>query len=80
MSNKKIIIINLLAMLLVLVAAPLVALSWLDSYTMHGKVITVPNISGMQLGDVENRRLISTATGDGYRVRTVPDFSIIWMV
>lgn len=51
MSNKKIIIINLLAMLLVLVAAPLVALSWLDSYTMHGKVITVPNISGMQLGD-----------------------------
>lgn len=38
-------------MLLVLLATPLIALAWLDSYTQHGKVVVVPNICGMQLGD-----------------------------
>lgn len=50
-SNKKIIVINLLAMLAVLIAVPFIALSWLDSYTEHGKVIPVPNVCGMSLGD-----------------------------
>lgn len=51
MTKKKIIIINLLAMLAVLLATPFIALAWLDSYTQHGKVIAVPDICGMQLGD-----------------------------
>lgn len=48
-SGVKVIIINLLAMLAVLVALPFIALSWLDSYTLHGVTIDVPNICGMQL-------------------------------
>ena len=51
MTKKKIIIINLLAMLAVLLATPFIALAWLDNYTQHGKVIAVPDVCGMQLGD-----------------------------
>lgn len=51
MSNKKLIVINLLAMLAVVIITPFVALAWLDSYTEHGKVIPVPDVCGMQLGD-----------------------------
>lgn len=51
MTKKKIIIINLLAMLAVLLATPFIALAWLDGYTQHGKVIAVPDVCGMQLGD-----------------------------
>ena len=36
-------------MLAVLVALPFIALSWLDSHTLHGVTIDVPNICGMQL-------------------------------
>ena len=38
-------------MLAVLLATPFIALAWLDSYTQHGKVIAVPDVCGMQLGD-----------------------------
>lgn len=38
-------------MLAVLLATPFIALEWLDSYTQHGKVIAVPDVCGMQLGD-----------------------------
>lgn len=51
MSKKKIVVINLFAMLALMVAVPFVALAWLDSYTEHGKVIPVPDVCGMQLGD-----------------------------
>lgn len=51
MSNKKLLGINLLAMLAVAIAVPFVALAWLDSYTEHGKVIPVPDVCGMPLGD-----------------------------
>lgn len=50
-SNKKLLGINLLAMLAVAIAVPFVALAWLDSYTEHGKVIPVPDVCGMPLGD-----------------------------
>lgn len=50
-KNIKVITINLLAMLMILVALPFIVLSWLDSYTLHGKTIEVPDISGKQLSE-----------------------------
>ena len=51
MNNKKLLGINLLAMLAVVIAVPFIALAWLDGYTEHGKVISVPDVCGMPLGD-----------------------------
>lgn len=38
-------------MLAVVVALPFIVLSWLDSYTLHGQAIAVPDICNMQLDD-----------------------------
>ncbi len=54
-STKKIILINLAAMLVVVLAAPLLTLNWLDSYTMHGKAIEVPNVCGLTLDEGAKR-------------------------
>ena len=54
-STKKIILINLAAMIVVVIAAPLLTLNWLDSYTMHGKAIEVPDICGLTLDEGAKR-------------------------
>jgi beta-lactam-binding protein with PASTA domain len=54
-STKRIILINLAAMIAVIVAAPLLTLNWLDSYTMHGKAIEVPDICGLTLDEGAKR-------------------------
>lgn len=36
-------------MVAVVVAVPFAVLAWLDNYTLHGKVIEVPNVCGMSL-------------------------------
>ena len=41
----------------VIVAIPFVVLSWLDDYTLHGKVIEVPNVCGKSLD--EGAKLLS---------------------
>ncbi len=41
--------VNILAMLAVFVAVCYFALSWLDDYTLHGQVIEVPNVCGMDV-------------------------------
>lgn len=48
-NTKKIVLINLAAMLVAVVLLPFIVLAWLDSYTLHGEAITVPNVCGMQL-------------------------------
>ena len=47
----KLFSINIVAMAAVLVAVCYFALSWLDSYTLHGQVIEVPYICGMNIED-----------------------------
>ena len=42
-------------MALVVVAAPFVVLNWLDSYTLHGRTIEVPNICGMSIDEGAER-------------------------
>ncbi|MBR7134668.1 MAG: PASTA domain-containing protein [Bacteroidaceae bacterium] len=50
-NTKKVVIINLLLMLAVVVALPFLVLSWLDSYTLHGQAIVVPDVNGMLLDE-----------------------------
>ena len=38
-------------MALVIVATPFAVLKWLDSYTLHGKAIEVPNVCGLTLDE-----------------------------
>ncbi len=38
-------------MLAVVIVLPFIVLSWLDSYTLHGQTIDVPDISGLQLDE-----------------------------
>lgn len=38
-------------MAIVVVATPFVVLNWLDSYTLHGKAIEVPNVCGKTLDE-----------------------------
>ncbi|MBR5277311.1 MAG: PASTA domain-containing protein [Bacteroidaceae bacterium] len=53
--TKRIILINFIAMALVVVATPFVVLNWLDSYTLHGRTIEVPNICGMSIDEGAER-------------------------
>ena len=50
-KTRNIIRINLIAMAIVVVATPFVVLNWLDSYTLHGKAIEVPNVCGKTLDE-----------------------------
>ena len=42
-------------MAVVVVATPFVVLNWLDSYTLHGKAIEVPNVCGMSIDEGAER-------------------------
>ena len=53
-KNMRLVLVNLVAMLIVVIAIPFVALSWLDSYTLHGETIEVPNICGIQLKEASS--------------------------
>ena len=50
-STKRIILANIIAIALVIVAIPFGVLKWLDSYTLHGKAIEVPNVCGLTLDE-----------------------------
>ena len=50
-STKRIILANIIAMALVIVAIPFGVLKWLDSYTLHGKAIEVPDVCGLTLDE-----------------------------
>ena len=52
-KTKRIILINLIAMAAVIIAVPFAVLEWLDDYTLHGKVIEVPDVCGKSLDEGE---------------------------
>lgn len=47
--NNRFFWINILLMVIVLAAAPLLTLEWLDNYTRHGKAVVVPDVKGMNV-------------------------------
>ncbi len=45
--------LNLMLMVATLIAAPIVALQWLDIYTRHGEAVVVPQVEGTVLTDAQ---------------------------
>lgn len=52
-KNNRFFWINLALMVALLVAAPLAALQWLDSYTRHNETWVVPDVKGMDLATAQ---------------------------
>ena len=53
-KNNRFFWLNLIAMVVVIVAAAWGTLQWLDSYTRHGEAVVVPDVKGMNLRIAEN--------------------------
>lgn len=53
-KNNRFFWLNLIAMVVVIVAAAWGTLQWLDSYTRHGEAVVVPDVKGMKLRLAEN--------------------------
>lgn len=53
-KNNRFFWLNLIIMVVVIIAAPLIALQWLDSYTRHGEAVVVPNVKGINVRIAEN--------------------------
>lgn len=62
--------INIAAMILVVVGAIFGALSWVDSYTRHGKAVTVPSVEGTSVKSaylkIENTELRAVVVDSAY--------------
>lgn len=71
---------NLVAMIVVIVAAALGTLQWLDNYTRHGEAVIVPNVKGMDLRTAENelrKQSLRTAVTDSSYVKGTAPGSIL---
>ena len=47
--------LNIAAMVLVLIAAPVAVLQWLDTYTRHGEAVVVPDVKGLSVPQAAER-------------------------
>ncbi len=64
--------LNLILMGVVIVAVPVGALLWLNSYTHHGEAVAVPDVKGMSLKEAEStfaRQALKTAVVDSNYVK-----------
>lgn len=71
-KNNRFFWINLVLMLIVVIAAPLVTLQWLDSYTLHGEAVVVPDVKGMnvsQAKDILSKQQLKSAVVDSSYVK-----------
>lgn len=72
--------LNLVAMIIVVIAAPLLTLQWLDNYTLHGHAVVVPDVKGKPLTQAENEILmqsLKTIVIDSSYVKGAPAGSIL---
>ena len=71
---------NLIAMLLVVIAAIVGAWFWMNKFTHHGESIEVPNVKGMVLSDAEyaltRAQLEAVVTDSGYN-RKLPAGTVL---
>lgn len=47
--------LNLILMVVVIIAVPIIALLWLNSYTRHGEAVVVPYVKGMNIRQAEDK-------------------------
>lgn len=72
--------LNLIAMMIVLIAALWGTLHWLDNYTRHGQSITVPNVKGLPLLQAENeinKRELNSIVIDSNYVKGMPAGAVL---
>lgn len=79
-KNNRFFWLNLIAMLVVCVAAALGTLRWLDGYTRHGEAVVVPDVKGMNLRLAENeldKQSLKSIVIDSSYVKGMPPGSIL---
>lgn len=72
--------LNLVLMVATLIAAPIVALQWLDSYTHHGEAVVVPQVEGTVLTDAQKvlgQKSLKTEVVDSSFVKGLPAGTIL---
>lgn len=72
--------LNLIAMIVVVIAAAWGTLHWLDNYTRHGEAITVPNVKGLPLRQAENeinKQGLNAIAIDSSYVKGVPAGAVL---
>lgn len=79
-KNNRFFWLNLIAMIVVIVAAALGTLQWLDSYTRHGEAVVVPDVKGMNLRLAENeldKQSLKSIVIDSSYVKGIPPGAIL---
>lgn len=79
-KNNRFFWLNLIAMVVVFVAAALGTLQWLDGYTRHGEAVVVPDVKGMNLRLAENeldKQALKSIVIDSSYVKGMPPGSIL---
>ncbi len=79
-KSNKIFWLNLAGMIIFIVAGVFATMKWLDSYTMHGKSIAVPDLSRMTLNEARSilqKNGLEFAVTDSSYMRGVPAQTII---
>lgn len=79
-KNNRFFWLNIIIMIIVLIAAPLIALQWLDGYTRHGQAVVVPDVKGMTLRLAENeldKQTLKSIIIDSSYVKGMPPGAIL---
>lgn len=79
-KNNRFFWLNIIIMIIVLIAAPLIALQWLDDYTRHGQAVVVPDVKGMTLRLAENeldKQTLKSIIIDSSYVKGMPPGAIL---
>lgn len=72
--------LNLIAMPIVVIAVIVGVLQWLDSYTLHGESIIVPNVNGLPLKQAEqefSKKNLKIAVVDSNYVKGMPAGAVL---
>lgn len=79
-KNNRFFWLNIIIMIIVLIAAPLITLQWLDGYTRHGQAVVVPNVKGMTLRPAENeleKQTLKAVIIDSSYVKGMPPGAVL---
>lgn len=79
-KSNKMFWLNIIGMILFVFIAIYATMNWLDSYTMHGKSISVPDLSRMSLSeakDILNRNKLKLIVTDSSYMKGVPPQTVI---
>lgn len=79
-KSNKMFWLNIIGMVVFIFIAVYLTMTWLDSYTMHGKSISVPDLSRMSLsesGEILQRNELKYVVTDSSYMKGVPPQTVI---